>query len=126
MFTRFLYIPLWLGLAVLGGLGGCSSNPPADVVAQMTRTETSVEQAEQAGAQQGALKELQDAKSKLADAREAFDKKDYKLTLRLAEQAQVDAQYAAAKAQTAREAQAAADAQKSIETLRQEATRSGG
>lgn len=107
-------------------LGGCASNPPENVVAQMTRTETSVEQAEQQGAQQGALKDLQDAKSKLADAREAYNDKDYKLALRLAEQAQLDAQYAAAKAQTAREEQAAADAQKSIETLRREATRSGG
>ncbi|MGC3981737.1 MAG: DUF4398 domain-containing protein [Steroidobacteraceae bacterium] len=112
-----------LAAAGIGLMSACSSNPPANVVAQMTRTETSIGQAEQAGAQQGALKDLQQAKSKQAEAQKAFDKHDYKLTLRLAEEAQVDAQYAAAKAQTAQEQQAAADAQKSINTLRQEATR---
>lgn len=128
LFNYRVHLPLATVLA--GGLivfaGGCSTNPPADVVAQVTRTETSIAQAEQAGALQGALPELQRAKDKLAAAQQAFGKHDYDVTLRLAQEAQLDAQYAAAKAQTAQAQKAAVDVQQSLDTLRQEASRSSG
>lgn len=104
-------------------LSGCSTQPPADVAQQMTRTQTSVAQAEQAGASQGALPELQQAKDKQADAQKAFDKRDFERALHLAQEAQLDAQYAATKSQSAQAQAAAAEVQQSNQTLKQEASR---
>lgn len=110
--------------ATAGAVGACSTNPPQDVVEQMTRTQASIEQAQQSGAQQGALAELQLAKDKHTSAQQALDKRDYERALHLAQEAQVDAQYAAAKAQAEQAQAAAAQVQDSIRALRQEATRS--
>lgn len=105
-------------------LSGCTTNPPVDVTQQMTRAQTSIAQAEQAGASRGALPELQQAKDKQATAQQALDKGDYERALRLAEEAQLDAQYASAKAQSEQAQAAATEVQDSVKALRQEATRS--
>ncbi len=111
---------MMVGLAALGALAGCQSAPPAELTQQMTRTETSIDQAQQGGAQQGALTELQQAKDKQAKAQTALEKKEYEVALRLAQQAQVDAQYAQAKSQAAQAATAAREVQRGISSLRDE------
>lgn len=107
-------------------LGGCAHQPSAEAVAQVARTQTSIQQAEQAGATQSALQDLQAAKDKLQQAQAALDKKnekDDRRALYLAQQAELDAQYAAAKAQSERQRQAVQEVRQSIESLRQEASR---
>jgi len=119
------YYGLALSAAVsILSLSACSTNPPQDVVQQMTRTQTSIAQAEQAGAPKGALPEFQQAKDKQANAQQALDKRDYERALHLAQEAQLDAQYAAAKAQSEQAQAAAAEVQNSVRDLRQEAGRS--
>jgi len=113
--TYLLVAATGLGIA----MGGCSSVPNDKVEEQFTSTETSVSQAEQTGAQDRALTELQQAKDKLAEAKTAYKDGDEEQALRLAEEAQVDAQYAAARSQAVQDQEAAANVQKSIDTVRQ-------
>jgi hypothetical protein len=91
----------------------------------MARTEASIHQAEQSGAEQGALQELQAARDKFADAQRALEKKNKDgdaEAVKLAQQAQVDAQYAAAKAQANQQQQAAQEVRSSVNTVRDAAT----
>lgn len=109
--------------ALMLSLTGCAYQQSRESAAQMARTQSSVQQAEQSGAQDGALPELQAAKDKLAQAQRELEKKNKESelhALRLAEQAEVDAQYAAAKAQTRKQQMAAQEVQNSIEALRRE------
>ncbi|MGE0116145.1 MAG: DUF4398 domain-containing protein [Steroidobacteraceae bacterium] len=110
-------------MAVL--IGACASNPPAEVVAKLTRAETSVSQAEQSGAAQGALSELQMAKDGLANAKKYFDEHDYEKAGKLAERAQLDAQYAAARASSIQSGRAADEVQESIRALQKESGMAG-
>jgi len=110
--------PLPLSLAVMFICAACASQPKQETVTQVAQTESTIRQAEQLGAQQNALPELQQAKNKLADAQEAMHKKDETKALRLAQQSQVDAQYAAAKAQAIREQQAATETSRGVNTMR--------
>jgi hypothetical protein len=109
-------------LAVVAALGmgaaGCSSVPNDEVESQLTSTETSLTQAEQSGAQERALTELQHAKNKFAEAKAAYEDGDEEEALRLAKEAQVDAQYAAARSQALQDQEGAASAQKGIEDVR--------
>lgn len=113
-----------IGVAVLTlSLTGCSYQQSRESAAQVARTQSSIQQAEQSGAQDGALPELQSAKDKLAEAERELGKKNKESelrALRLTEQAEVDAQYAAAKAQTRKQQMAAQEVQNSIEALRRE------
>jgi hypothetical protein len=102
---------------------GCASGPPRELEAQLVGTDTSIAQAEQSGAAVGALPELQGAKDKRARAQEAFDKKDWDLSLRLAKQAQADATYAAKKAQADQAHKAALEVDRGTEKLRSETER---
>jgi hypothetical protein len=116
-------------LAAIAGLGiaagGCSSVPNEEVEEQFTKTETSMTQAEQTGAQQRALTELQQAKDKLAEAKAAYEEGDEEEALRLAEEAQVDAQYAAARSQAVQDQEAAANVQRGIDAVRQDVMQPG-
>lgn len=105
---------------------GCAHQPSAEAVAQVARTQTSIQQAEQTGAMQSAMQDLQAAKDKLQQAQTALGKKTEKDDLRalhLAQQAELDAQYAAAKAQSDRQRQAVQEVRKGIESVRDEAGR---
>lgn len=109
-------------------LQGCAYQRPAEVTAQMARTESAIQQAEQAGAQEKSLSEYQGARDKFADAQEALAKKTKagdRVAVSLAQQAQVDAQFAAAKAQSARQEEAAREVAEGVEALRDEASRPG-
>jgi hypothetical protein len=102
---------------------GCASGPPRELEAQLIGTDTSIAQAEQSGAAVGALPELQGAKDKRARAQQAFDNKDWELSLRLAKQAQADATYAAKKAQADQAHKSALEVDRGTEKLRSETER---
>lgn len=107
-------------------LQACAYHRPDEVPAQMARTEAVLQQAERSGAQQESLAEYQAARDKYAEAKIAFDKKTEKgdeTAVRLAKQAEVDAQYAAAKAQAAKQQAAAREVQQGVQQLGQEAQR---
>jgi len=114
---------LTLALPVFA-LQACASHQPSkEVTAQMTRTEVVIQQADRSGVAVNSLPELQAAKDKYAKAKTALEKKsaegDHE-ALTLAKQAEVDAQFATAKAQSATQQTAAADAQKGVNDLRKE------
>lgn len=107
-------------------LQACAYQRPAEVTAQMVRTETTLRQAEQSGAEVNSLPELQSAKDKFADAQRALDRKNKegdRVAMQLAQQAQVDAQFASAKAQATRQEQAAREVKDGVDALRDEARR---
>ncbi len=107
-------------------LQACAYNRPDEVTQQMGRTEAVLQQAERSGVQEKSLPELQAAKDKYAEAKRAYDKdtKDGdRDAMRLAKQAEVDAQYATAKAQAQRQEEAAREVQSGTEALREEASR---
>lgn len=113
----------FLGAAVLGGLAGCGG------VSEMTRqqvarSETAVQSATTTiGTSEAGAIELQRAKENLQQAQAALQKGDEKRAQRLGSQAQLDADLAVAKSQSANARKAAAELQASIQTLRQEADR---
>ena len=104
-------------------IGCASTKPPAAVTTQFISTDTSIAQAEQAGAAQGALPEFQNAKDKRASAQIALEKKRYDEAIRFAQQAQVDAQFAAKKAQSAQAQKSAEEVDRSTDKLRDETER---
>lgn len=115
-----------LGAAALGTLAGCGG------VSEMTRqqvarSETTVQSATSTvgNSEAGAI-ELQRAKDTLQQAKVAMDKGDEKRAQRLASDAQLDADLAVAKSQSASARKAAEELQASIQTLRQEADRASG
>ena len=108
-------------LAVAMSLGGCASAPPAkDKIAVAS---SSVQRAEQAGAQQTASVEMASARDKLAQAEKAADNRDAKIAYRMAEQADIDARVAEASANAAKSHQAVTELDRSLQSLREEAMR---
>lgn len=91
---------------------------------QVTRSETAVTQTQQAlgGSESGAI-ELQHARDHLAQAKQAIEKGEDKKAERYAQYAQLDAELAVTKSQTAVARKAADELMASIDTLRQEAQR---
>ena len=110
-------------LFVVAGLIGCGgvSEMTKDRVA---RSETAVKQAQQnlGNSEVGAV-ELQQATEHLEQARRAIDEKKEEPALRHAQQAELTAELAVAKAQSASAARAAEELQASLRTLREEAAR---
>ena len=117
---------LTLALPLLA-LQACATHEPSkEVSSQMARTEVVIQQADRSGVAVNSLPELQAAKDKYAKAKIALEKKsaegDHE-ALTLAKQAEVDAQFASAKAQSTTQQTAASDAQKGVNDLRHEADR---
>lgn len=112
-----------LGALAMGMLAGCSS------VSEVTkdrvqRSETSLQQAEQTvGRSEAGAVELQRAKNNLDQAKSALNKNEAKTAERFAQLAQLDAELAVAKSQSASARKAADELLASIQTLRQEAAR---
>jgi hypothetical protein len=107
--------------AVMIGCGGGVSQLTKERVA---RSEVSVQQAtQQLGNSEAGAVELQRAKDSLAQAKQAVEAKNEKLADRMAQNAQLDAELALAKADTASSRKAADEVLASIETLRNEAAR---
>jgi hypothetical protein len=114
---------LALTAVLLAGCGGISDLTRERVA----RSETSVQQAQQTvgNSEQGAI-ELQRAKENLDQARKAMKDGDEQPAERFAQLAQLDAELAVAKSQSANARKAADELLASIKTLRQEAERSSG
>jgi bacterioferritin-associated ferredoxin len=116
-------LSLAVGAGMLAGCGGVSDLTRERVA----RSETSVQQAQQTigNSEQGAV-ELQRAKQSLEQARRALkDSKEQEAT-RYAQLAQLDAELAVSKSQSASARKAANELLASIKTLRQETERSSG
>jgi hypothetical protein len=112
--------PLALAAGLLAGCGGVSDLTKERVA----RSETAVEQAQQTigNSEQGAI-ELQRAKENLDGARKALKDGNEPQAERRAQLAQLDAELAVAKSQSASARKAASELLASIKTLRQEAER---
>jgi hypothetical protein len=108
MRNHFSSLPFSLAATIV--FAACASQPKQETTAQLAKAEGAIREAEQFGAQQGALPDLQQARDKLAEAQHALDKKKEPEAMRLAQQAQVDAQYASAKAQALSQQKAASQA----------------
>lgn len=112
-----------LGLVAIGLLAGCGG------VSEMTkervaRSGTVVEQAQQTiGNSESGAVELQSAREHLDLARQAMDDNKNDEAQRHAQQAELTAELAVAKSQSASARKAADELLASIQTLRQEATR---
>jgi hypothetical protein len=106
-------------------LAACASKPDRPTE-ELTRARTLVSQAEQGGAQQTASAELQTARDKVQRADRAADDGNTEMARRLAIEAALDAELAAVKARSAQSQAAAAELDRSIETLRNEAARGAG
>lgn len=107
--------------ALMIGCGGGVSQLTKERVA---RSDTFVQQAtQQLGNNEAGAIELQRAKDSLAQAKQAVEAKNDKRADRLAQQAQLDAELALAKAETSSSRKAADEVLASVETLRNEAAR---
>lgn len=107
--------------AVIVLMAGCAStSAPTE---QMAVSRAAVSNAMSAGGNQFAPVQLKSALDKMDSAERAVGAKDYELALRLAEQAEVDANLAAEMARSAKAQQAAAAVQEDIRALRQEIDR---
>ena len=109
-------------LALIVGMG-CASGPPSQLKAQIVATDTSIAQAEQSGAAQAALPELQQAKDKQAKAQASIKDKDYDEAMQFALQAQVDAQYASRKSEAVRAGRTADEVVRGTDELERESAR---
>ena len=103
-------------------LGGCASDGALSTQ-KIGVGEKDIKAAKEGNASLNAPRELDAAEGKLAQAREAFAKKDYEKAGALAEQASVDAEYAQTKATTEKSKKAVEEMRKNIDTLRQEIER---
>jgi len=115
--------PLALAVVLLAGCGGVSEVTKERVA----RSDTSVQQAQQTvgNSEQGAI-ELQRAKGNLDQARQAIKDGKEQPAERYAQLAQLDAELAVSKSQSASARRAADEVLASIKQLRQEAQRSSG
>jgi hypothetical protein len=119
--------PLAMALSLPLLMQGCASHRPSEeVTAQMARTEVVLQQADRSNVAVNSLPELQKARDKYAEAKVALEQKSDegdRRAMMLAKQAEVDAQYASARAQAASQEDAAEQVQKGVETLKDEASR---
>jgi chromosome segregation ATPase len=104
----------------LAALAACASTPPP--TEQLAAARAMVSQAQPLALKE-APAELQTAQGKLARAEDAMKRGDYVNARIFAEQADVDAKYALALAESARTQRAAAEISNSISTLRDELER---
>jgi len=124
MGSNLTSLPQWMSVLLIGGvLGivGCAGKPPLET---LSKAELAVQEADKRTASQYAPLELQTAREQLDKAKKAINDEEYDEARRLADQALVNAQLAEAKAGAEKARQAAAELQKSIQTLRAELERS--
>ncbi len=115
--------PLMLGISVAAAIyvTGCASIPaPTE---QMAVSKMAVTNASSAGGNEFAPLQLKSAMEKMDAAEQAMNQEKYVLARRLAEQAQVDAQLAAATARSAKAQKAVEVLQEGNSVLRQELNR---
>ena len=105
----------WVAAALM--LAGCASAPPP--LAEIARSDAAISAAQQANAVSHAPLELGSAQQKLRQARAAMTAEDYVAARRLAEEAEVEAQLAQAKSQSATAQQSLLQVRESIRVLRE-------
>lgn len=98
-------------------VAGCASQGPRPDT-ELLSASSAVEQAEAAQARQYEPVLLNQAQNKIADARELLDREEYDRARDLLRQAEVDAQLAGARSETAKARQAVDEINKNIEQLR--------
>jgi hypothetical protein len=103
-------------------MAGCASKPPRPE-AQLARAEASLTQAEQSGARQYSGMEYDSARDKLGEAKRLADKGESATAAMLAEQARVDAEYAAARSRHLSADKAATEVRLATESLQDETRR---
>jgi len=105
-------------------VAGCASTPitPAPTE-QMAVSRSALNSAISAGANEFAPLQIKSSMEKIEGAERAMENKDYVLARQLAEQAQLDAKLAEAKAHVARAQQATDEVQKGNRVLRNEIDR---
>ncbi len=101
---------------------GCASETPKPTD-ELTKAHTVVEQADKGNAQRYAAADLQRAHDELSQAERADAKKDYREARYMAQRAEVDADVAVARGNSAEAQQAAQQIKESNTTLKQEAQR---
>jgi hypothetical protein len=101
---------------------GCATEGPIPTE-QLTRARTLVEQADKADAQRYAPADLQRAHDELSSADKAANDHKYDEARRYAENAQVDADLASARASSGEAQHAAREVDRSIDSLKQESER---
>ncbi len=111
----------WLALAAITTLAACASVPPP--TAELAVAEAAVSNASNAGALQWAPAEMRTAQDKLTRAQSAMVAKENGQALKLAHEANVDAQLAAAAARAAKAQRAADEVQEANRVLREELAR---
>jgi hypothetical protein len=102
---------------------GCASGDASLSSMKLGQAQRAVSDASQATAPVNAPVEIRQAETKLAAAREAAQRKDYGEAIRLADEAQADADYARAKSQNVRATKMADEMNQNIQTLRRELER---
>ncbi|MDP9199080.1 MAG: DUF4398 domain-containing protein [Pseudomonadota bacterium] len=103
-------------------VASCAGSPERPVM-ELTRAKTLIDQAEKTGAPRFAAAELERARNKVAAAESAAANGEQETARRLATEAALDAEYAAALASAGEAKQAEEEIQKSVESLRDEAAR---
>ncbi|WKB54282.1 DUF4398 domain-containing protein [Eleftheria terrae] len=111
-----------LAAAAALALAGCASKTPVPNE-QMAVSQAAVDAAVSAGATQYAPVELNQARQKLDGAKNALRAEDAMTARRLAEQAEVDARTATAKANAEKSRKAVGEIEQSIRMLREEMAR---
>ncbi len=120
--TASLRNAFWCAIALT--IVACASAPMP--VEKLAVAKSSVERAEQAQAAQFAQVELSTARTKLAAAQAAADKRDADVAARLADQADVDGQLAEATARAKQQEQLVTEMDASLRDLRNETLRNQG
>lgn len=124
MTLRHLCSDRWLFASVLcaaAGLGGCASGPPAEPA--LAAGAASIDAARSSGAPELAAAQLNEARTKLERARALAQVGRNREAIRLAEEAEADAQLARAVAASERSRRAVNEVEASLATLRDELSR---
>ncbi len=111
------------GLAVLLAVGTVGCSTPRKPAQEIEKAELAIQSANTTSAPSDAPLELQLAREKTEKAKVALRNDNYEQAQRYAEQAQVDAQLAEAKAESETALESARELEQTIEVLREEAER---
>jgi hypothetical protein len=114
------------GLALLLAVGPVACSTPTKPAQEIEKAELAIKTADDSPMPAVASLELRIAREKLERAKTALADEKYDQARRLAEQAQVDAQLAEAKADSEAARTSAAELEQTINTLRNEAERAAG
>lgn len=113
-------------LILLSAFGTVGCSTPRTPAQEVKKADLAIASANTSGAPTDAPLELQLAREKAEKAKSALQSNDFKLAQRLAEQAQVDAQLAEAKAESESARASAVELEQTIGVLRDEAERGNG